>query len=486
MHIHILGICGTFMGSLAVLAKEIGLKVTGCDQSVYPPMSTQLEEQGIGLISGYDLSQLDLGADLYVIGNAISRGNPLLEEILNKGLPYTSGPGLLADKILPGKWVLGVSGTHGKTTTSSMLAWILEYAGMKPGFLIGGVPGNFGYSARLGETPFFVIEADEYDSAFFDKRSKFVHYRPRTFIVNNLEFDHADIFADLAAIQTQFHHVIRTIPSNGRVIYPAKVEAIDQVLAKGCWAEQQSFCEETSSEDTFSADSLSEDPLAEVNDQPVWRQLNPSGSEFQVKLGDETQTVNWSLTGKHNVENGMAAMLAARHVGVTLEHSAEALSCFKGVKRRMECLANITTKSGVVSIYDDFAHHPTAIKTTLDGLRRQVGKANIIALIEPRSNTMKMGVHAKTLLASAEQADHVIWADLTQSDAQNGDDWLERQILEANQKHELGKSVEALIAKTMSNLQGETHVVIMSNGGFAGIHQKIIDAVTDASGGTNA
>ncbi|MFT7372453.1 MAG: UDP-N-acetylmuramate: L-alanyl-gamma-D-glutamyl-meso-diaminopimelate ligase, partial [Oleiphilaceae bacterium] len=405
MHIHILGICGTFMGSLAVLAREVGLKVTGCDQSVYPPMSTQLEEQGIGLISGYDLSQLDLGADLYVIGNAISRGNPLLEEILNQGLPYTSGPGLLADKILPGKWVLGVSGTHGKTTTSSMLAWILEYAGMKPGFLIGGVPGNFGYSARLGDTPFFVIEADEYDSAFFDKRSKFVHYRPRTFIVNNLEFDHADIFSDLAAIQTQFHHVIRTIPSNGRVIYPAKVEAIDQVLAKGCWAEKQYFSEK-------SQDSTEKD------ESPVWRQLNASGSEFQVMLEDDTQTVNWSLTGKHNVENGMAAMLAARHVGVTLAHSAEALSCFKGVKRRMECLANIKTTCGVVSIYDDFAHHPTAIKTTLDGLRRHVGKANIIALIEPRSNTMKMGVHAKTLLASAEQADHVIWADLTPSDSQ--------------------------------------------------------------------
>ncbi|MFT6122760.1 MAG: UDP-N-acetylmuramate: L-alanyl-gamma-D-glutamyl-meso-diaminopimelate ligase [Oleiphilaceae bacterium] len=474
MHIHILGICGTFMGSLAVLAKEMGLKVTGCDQSVYPPMSTQLEEQGIGLISGYDLNQLDLGADLYVIGNAISRGNPLLEEILNQGLPYTSGPGLLADKILPGKWVLGVSGTHGKTTTSSMLAWILEYAGMKPGFLIGGVPGNFGCSARLGETPFFVIEADEYDSAFFDKRSKFVHYRPRTFIVNNLEFDHADIFADLAAIQTQFHHVIRTIPSNGRVIYPAKVEAIDQVLAKGCWSEQQSFSQ-----------SIAETTDARTTEQPLWRQLNPSGGEFQVMLGDETQTVKWTLTGKHNVENGMAAMLAARHVGVTLAHSAEALSCFKGVKRRMECIANINAEAGLVSIYDDFAHHPTAIKTTLEGLRRQVGKANIIALIEPRSNTMKMGVHAETLLASAEQADHVIWAELTPSKASNSERWLENKIQAANEKHELGKSVETLIEKTLSKLQGETHIVIMSNGGFSGMHQQIIDAVNLASGDMN-
>jgi UDP-N-acetylmuramate: L-alanyl-gamma-D-glutamyl-meso-diaminopimelate ligase len=482
MHIHILGICGTFMGSLAVLAKEKGLKVTGCDQSVYPPMSTQLEEQGIGLISGYDLNQLELGADLYVIGNAISRGNPLLEEILNQGLPYTSGPGFLAEKILPGKWVLGVSGTHGKTTTSSMLAWILEYSGMKPGFLIGGVPGNFGYSARLGETPFFVIEADEYDSAFFDKRSKFVHYRPRTFIVNNLEFDHADIFADLAAIQTQFHHVIRTIPSNGRVIYPSKIEAIDQVLEKGCWAEQQTFSE--------CAEERKNDSSHQNIEQPVWRQLNASGSSFEVMLGDETQAVNWTLTGKHNVENGMAAMLAARHVGVTLAHSAEALSCFKGVKRRMECLANIDAKNGTVSIYDDFAHHPTAIKTTLDGLRRQVGAANIIALIEPRSNTMKMGVHAKTLLASAEQADHVIWADLTQrevqSKTQDDDNWLENQIKAANETHVLGRSVEALIEKTVSNLKGESHIVIMSNGGFAGIHQKLIDAITVLSGEDSA
>jgi len=356
-----------------------------------------------------------------------------------------------------------------------MLAWILEYAGMKPGFLIGGVPGNFGYSARMGETPFFVIEADEYDSAFFDKRSKFVHYRPRTFIVNNLEFDHADIFADLAAIQTQFHHVIRTIPSNGRVIYPAKVEAIDQVLTKGCWAEQQSFSEDTE-----------ENTIAQKNEQPVWRQLTASGSEFQVVLGDEAHTVNWTLTGKHNVENGMAAMLAARHVGVTLAHSAKALSCFKGVKRRMECLANISTKNGIFSIYDDFAHHPTAIKTTLDGLRRQVGSANIIALIEPRSNTMRMGIHAKTLLASSEQADCVIWADLTQSNALNSDNWLQHQIHAANETHFLGKSVEELIEKVLSNLKGETHIVIMSNGGFSGIHQQLIDAVTVFSGGADA
>ena len=463
MHIHILGICGTFMGSLAVLAKESGLKVTGCDQAVYPPMSTQLESQGIELISGYELSQLDLGADLYVIGNAISRGNPLLEEILNQGLPYTSGPGFLAEKILPGKWVLGVSGTHGKTTTSSMLAWILEYAGMSPGFLIGGVPENFTCSARLGGSPFFVIEADEYDSAFFDKRSKFVHYRPRTFIVNNLEFDHADIFVDLAAIQTQFHHVIRTIPQNGRVIYPAGVKAIDVVMKKGCWSEQQQFSREAS--------------VQAESDLPLWHITDDTGSAFQLSLGDECVDVNWSMTGEHNIENGVAAMLAARHVGVSLKYSAEALSCFEGVKRRMQCLGEV----GRVTVYDDFAHHPTAIKTTLEGLRKKVGSANIIALIEPRSNTMKMGVHAETLLKSAEAADHVIWADL--SDLA----WLEKQIDAKLAKHSIGTSIDELIAKTLAKLgvegegegegEGETHIVIMSNGGFAGIHQKIMQAL---------
>lgn len=466
MHIHILGICGTFMGSLAVLAKEEGIRVTGCDQSVYPPMSTQLEEQGIELITGYDVKQLELGADLYVIGNAISRGNTLLEEILNRGLPYTSGPGFLADTILPGKWVLGIAGTHGKTTTSSMLAWILEFAGMKPGFLIGGVPGNFGYSARLGETPFFVIEADEYDSAFFDKRSKFVHYRPRTFVINNLEFDHADIFADLAAIQTQFHHVIRTIPANGRVIYPAGVNAIDQVLENGCWAEQQSFIQiEAGNKIKAENDAPGEEILG-------WERLDEAGNKFAVMLGDESVNVTWSLTGDHNIANGVAAMLAARHVGVTLAHGAEALSCFKGVKRRMECIA----KLGSVSVYDDFAHHPTAIKTTLEGLRRKVGDARVIALIEPRSNTMKMGVHARTLLSSAEQADKIIWADLSGKD-DSGMSWLADQIMSLQGKHALGHSVDDLINKTLAAVVGETHIVIMSNGGFSGIHKTLIDAI---------
>ena len=459
MHIHILGICGTFMGSLALLAKEMGIKVTGCDQGVYPPMSTQLESFGIELIAGFDKQQLELGADLYVIGNAISRGNPLLEEILDQGLKYTSGPGFLADQILPDKWVLGVSGTHGKTTTSSMLAWILEHAGMSPGFLIGGVPENFSCSARLGETPFFVIEADEYDSAFFDKRSKFVHYHPRTFIVNNLEFDHADIFANLAAIQTQFHHVIRTMPGNGRLIYPSGVKAIDEVLDKGCWSETQAFGDASQGENA--GDEL-----------PVWQKESECGSCFSLSLRDETVRVDWDMTGDHNVQNGVAAMLAARHVGVSLKHSAEALSCFSGVKRRMQLLGKV----GDVSVYDDFAHHPTAIQTTLAGLRNKVGaETKIIVLIEPRSNTMKMGVHAQTLLNSAELADHVVWADLSEMG------WL-KPLVDAKQeggdnKHQLGTAIDQLLAQTKAAVSGETHIVVMSNGGFSGIHAQLLTAL---------
>lgn len=458
MHIHILGICGTFMGSLAVLAKESGLKVTGCDQGVYPPMSTQLEQQGIQLHEGFDTEQLALEADLYVIGNAISRGNPLLEEILNRGLPYTSGPQLLADHVLPGKWVLAAAGTHGKTTTSTMLAWILDFAGMDPGFLIGGVPHNFACSARLGTTPFFVIEADEYDSAFFDKRSKFVHYRPRTFIFNNLEFDHADIFADLAAIQTQFHHVIRTIPGNGRVIYPQGVPAIDQVLTQGCWTETEGFAE-------------AQDANA-VQGAVTFRKLADDGSAFAVCHGAVQAEVHWQLSGDHNVHNGVAAMLAARHVGVTLDVAANALSRFEGVKRRMELLASM----GEVYVYDDFAHHPTAIKSTLAGLRARVGDARIIALIEPRSNTMRMGVHEQTLLDSAEQADQVIWADLSAMD------WLQEQVQQRGGKHQCGTSLAQLIALTKDAVSGPSHVVIMSNGGFGGIHSRLIDALRVGEG----
>lgn len=454
MHIHILGICGTFMGSLAVLAKQLGHHVTGSDQAVYPPMSTQLEAQGIALMEGYSPDNLKPVPDLVVIGNAMSRGNPEVEAVLDKGLPYTSGPEWLARYVLQGRWTLAVSGTHGKTTTSTMLAWILEYAGMSPGFLIGGVPKNFEASARLGETPFFVVEADEYDSAFFDKRSKFVHYRPRTLIMNNLEFDHADIFVDLAAIQTQFHHLVRTVPSTGLIVAPKNVESIEQVLQKGCWSEVQTIATES----------------GDWN----YQLLSADGSRFSVEVQHESASVNWSLTGVHNVLNGVAAMAAARHVGVKATLAAEALSQFGGIKRRLELLGNIHG----VKIYDDFAHHPTAIETTLDGLKKQVGDEPIIALIEPRSNTMKMGVHQNSLLRSADNADQIIWANLAKDGSM---DWLNQMTEQADDKHQLGCSVEQIIALVKENLQQNSatqqHVVIMSNGGFAGIHQKLIAAL---------
>ena len=463
MHIHILGICGTFMGSLAVLAKQLGHHVTGSDQAVYPPMSTQLEAQGIELMNGYSADNLKPAPDLVVIGNAMSRGNQEVEAVLDSGLPYTSGPEWLSRYVLQGRWTLAVSGTHGKTTTSTMLAWILEYAGMSPGFLIGGVPQNFEASARLGDTPFFVVEADEYDSAFFDKRSKFVHYRPRTLIMNNLEFDHADIFADLAAIQTQFHHLIRTVPSSGLIIAPKHVDSIDQVLDKGCWSDLQTIATE----------------------QGDWNyQLgSPDGSVFTVEVQNEQATVNWTMTGLHSVLNGVAAMAAARHVGVTAKVAAEALSQFGGVKRRLELLADINTVEGIESIkvYDDFAHHPTAIETTLDGLRNQVGNDTIIALIEPRSNTMKMGVHQATLLASATQSDSAIWANLAVDDSMN---WLNDMVEHADNQHQLGTSVEAIVELIKQQLlkepTGKKHIVVMSNGGFSGIHQKIISALEEA------
>ncbi len=366
MHIHILGICGTFMGSLALLARELGHRVTGSDANVYPPMSTQLEQAGIELLEGYHPEHLEPAPDLVVVGNALSRGNLEVEALLDRGLPYTSGPEWLREQVLPGKWVLAVSGTHGKTTTASMLAWILEYAGMAPGFLIGGVTQNFPHSARLGETPFFVVEADEYDSAFFDKRSKFVHYRPRTLIINNLEYDHADIFPDLAAIQRQFHHLVRTVPGSGLIISPAGERAIEDTLTQGCWSPRQTL----------------------GGDDGEWqvRLINTDGSCFEVlHEGEPLATVNWSQSGQHNVMNGLAALIAARHVGVTPEVGARALGEFAGVKRRLELLADVHG----IKVYDDFAHHPTAIKTTLAGLRAKVGDDKIIALIEPRSNIMR-------------------------------------------------------------------------------------------------
>ncbi|CAH2773336.1 MAG: UDP-N-acetylmuramate:L-alanyl-gamma-D-glutamyl-meso-diaminopimelate ligase (EC [uncultured Caballeronia sp.] len=391
MHIHILGICGTFMGGLAVLAREAGHKVTGCDAGVYPPMSTQLEGQGIELIEGYGVEQLSLKPDLFVIGNVVTRGNPLMEEILNRGLPYTSGPQWLGEHVLAGKWVLAVVGTHGKTTTNSMLAWLLEDAGMNPGFLIGGVPLNFGISARLTDSSFFVIEADEYDTAFFDKRSKFVHHRPRTVVLNNLEFDHADIFPDLAAIETQFHHLVRTVPGVGRIVTNGREAALERVLTRGCWSGVERF----GVEGGWAA-------LPAVDGAPV-------DEQFAVYWEGEHQgVVDWQAQGEHNRMNALAAIAAARSVGVPAAQSVKSLGSFRNVKRRMEVKGSIDG----VTVYDDFAHHPTAIETTVAGLRTHIGdgrdgNARILAVLEPRSNTMKLGTMKAQLLASLAGADLV-------------------------------------------------------------------------------
>ncbi|MFS0824924.1 UDP-N-acetylmuramate:L-alanyl-gamma-D-glutamyl-meso-diaminopimelate ligase [Pseudomonas phoenicis] len=448
MHIHILGICGTFMGSLAVLAKALGHRVTGSDANVYPPMSTQLEAQGIELTQGYDPAQLQPAPDLVVIGNAMSRGNPAVEYVLNKGLPYVSGPQWLADHVLQGRWVLAVAGTHGKTTTSSMLAWVLEHAGMSPGFLIGGVPQNFSVSARLGETPFFVVEADEYDSAFFDKRSKFVHYHPRTAILNNLEFDHADIFPDLQAIERQFHHLVRTIPSEGLVIHPTREQALARVIDMGCWT-----------------------PVQTTGEGGQWqaRLLSADGSRFEVLFDGQVQgTVQWPLTGRHNVDNALATLAAARHVGVAPALGIEGLSAFKNVKRRMETIAEVQG----VTIYDDFAHHPTAIATTLDGLRKRVGEAPVIAIIEPRSNSMKLGAHRDGLPESVNDADQVIWY----APANLGWD-LAATAAECRVPSVVADSLDAIIERVKGQARPGTHVVIMSNGGFGGLHLKLAEAL---------
>lgn len=448
MHIHILGICGTFMGSLAVLAKELGHRVTGSDANVYPPMSTQLEAQGIELMQGYDPAHLDPAPDLVVVGNALSRGNPAVEHVLNKGLPYVSGPQWLADHVLQGRWVMAVAGTHGKTTTTSMLAWVLEHAGMSPGFLIGGVPQNFGISARLGGTPFFVVEADEYDSAFFDKRSKFVHYRPRTAILNNLEFDHADIFPDLPAIERQFHHLVRTIPGEGLIIHPTTEPALVRVLEMGCWT-----------------------PVQTTGEGGQWqvRLLSEDGSRFEVQFDGKVQgTVEWTLTGQHNVANALATLAAARHVGVVPELGIAALSAFRNVKRRMEKVAEING----VTIYDDFAHHPTAIATTLDGLRKRVGEASVIAIIEPRSNSMKLGAHRDGLPESVAQADQVIWY------APPNLGWdLAATAAACPVPAVVCDSLEAIIERVKGQARPGTEVVIMSNGGFGGLHGKLAKAL---------
>lgn len=450
MHLHVLGVCGTFMGSLALLAREMGHRVTGSDQNVYPPMSDQLREAGIDILEGYEPGHLQPAPDLVIVGNAMSRGNAAVEYMLDAGLPYTSGPQWLSEFVLRERWVLAVAGTHGKTTTASMLAWLLEHAGLEPGFLIGGVPGNFPVSARLGAAPFFVVEADEYDTAFFDKRSKFVHYRPRTAILNNLEFDHADIFPDLAAIQRQFHHLLRIVPGSGRVILPHGEAALEEVLEMGCWSEVERFGEDR---------------------EPGFRLLESDGSAFEVLCdGGVAGTVRWSLTGLHNVRNGMAALLAARHAGVPLEAGIQGLSAFGGVKRRMELLGDFRG----VRVYDDFAHHPTAIATTLEGLRNRVGDEPILAVIEPRSNTMRLGAHRERLPASVAAADGVIWFQPP------GLDWsLDQVVADSATPAEVMNSIDAIIAEVVAR-RGPLHVVIMSNGGFAGIHRKLVAALREA------
>ena len=450
MHIYIMGICGTFMGSLALLAREMGHRVSGCDQNTYPPMSTQLTNAGIEVREGYHPAHLQPVPDVVVIGNALGRGNPMVEFVLDKGLPYVSGPQWLADNVLRDRWVLAVSGTHGKTTTTAMLAWILEQVGLGPGFLIGGVPKGFPGSARLGESAFFVIEADEYDSAFFDKRAKFIHYHPRTLIINNIEFDHADIYKDLSEIQRQFHHLVRTVPGQGLVITPAAPAAIRDTLRMGCWSEHQTF-------------GLDDEP-ADLRAESV----AADGSEFDVLQQSRVAgRVTWGLSGRHNIANALAAILAAHHIGVKIRTAVEALCTFPGVKRRMEVVA----EAGGVTVYDDFAHHPTAIRTTLEGLRSKVGDTPIWAFIEPRSNTMKMGVHETTLLESAAAADRVFWANFADYE------WLRRQVGAAdgdghNNKHALLTSVEEAL-QLVKDAQGPLHVVTMSNGGFAGLPAKL-------------
>ncbi len=447
MHLHILGICGTFMGGIAAIAKAMGHQVTGSDANVYPPMSTQLEQLGITLTQGYDPAQLDPAPDLVIIGNAMSRGNPAVEYVLNRNIPYTSGPQWLAEHVLQSRWVLAVAGTHGKTTTTSMLAWILEDAGLNPGFLIGGIPQNFDVSARLGDSPFFVIEADEYDTAFFDKRSKFVHYRPRTLIINNLEYDHADIFPDVAAIQRQFHHLLRMVPGNGLVLSPADVPAIAETLAMGCWSEQ-----------------------AQTGRQWQARLLVADGSAFEVSFeGNVVGVVNWGLCGQHSVDNGLMALAAARHAGVPVEVGIAALQKFVAPKRRMELKGTVNQ----VAVYDDFAHHPTAIATTLAGLRAKVGQQRILAVLEPRSNTMRMGVHKAALPASLALADKVFLYEPANSG------WSLQALAEQiGPQAQVSQDIDALVALITKQAQPGDSILVMSNGGFGGIHNKLLVALT--------
>ena len=453
MHLHILGICGTFMGGVALLARDLGHRVTGSDANVYPPMSTQLEAAGIGLMQGYAAAHLSPAPDVVVVGNAMKRGIEAVEHMLDAGLPYVSGPQWLAEHLLAGRHVLAVSGTHGKTSTASMLAWLLHDAGLDPGFLIGGVPQDFGLSARLGGGRYFVVEADEYDTAFFDKRSKFVHYRPRTLIINNLEFDHADIFDDLGQIQRQFHHLVRTVPGSGQIIHPHREQSVDEVLAMGCWTPTQSVF-------------AGEDACADWSAEP----LAPDGSEFRVlRRGKTAGSVHWQLTGAHNVQNALSALAAAAQVGVDPQQGSASLGRFRGVKRRMELRGEMRG----VRVYDDFAHHPTAIATTLTGLRRQVGDARILAVLEPRSNTMRMGVHAEALAGSLKLADrvHVFAPPDLGWDASAA-------LAPLAERLAVSGVVEDIVQAVAAEAVDGDHVLVMSNGGFQGIHQRLLDALS--------
>jgi len=450
-HIHILGICGTFMGSLAIIARELGYRVTGADLNVYPPMSIQLQQAGIAVIEGYDPAQLRPRPDLVVVGNALSRGNTAVEYLLNEGIPYVSGPQFIAEAVLTDRWVLAVSGTHGKTTTASMLTWILQRAELAPGYLIGGVPLDLGASATAGNSPYFVIEADEYDTAFFDKRSKFVHYRPRTLVINNLEYDHADIFPDLGAIQRQFHHLLRTVPANGLILRPSDDDAIDEVQQMGCWTPVETLGTDT-------------------DDNWRYQGLNEDFSHFEVFHANGSHTIEWQLCGEHNALNAIAALAAAAHTGVDVTDACVALSGFTGVKRRLELRDCING----VSVYDDFAHHPTAIAASLAALRARVGSARILAVLEPRSNTMRMGVHSGELTKSLQNADQVV---LFQPPDLSWD--LEDATQALTDRRAIYSDNRALIDHLNATARAGDHILIMSNGGFDGLHDKLIDRLTE-------
>ena len=459
MHVHILGICGTFMGGIAALAVRAGFRVTGSDRNVYPPMSTQLESLGIALTEGFDAAQLDPAPDIVIVGNVMTRGQPVVEALLERGLAYASGPEWLSREVLKTRWVLAVAGTHGKTTAASILAWILEHAGREPGFLIGGVPENFGVSARLGAGPCFVIEADEYDTAFFDKRAKFVHYRPRTVVLNNLEYDHADIYPDVGAIQRQFHHLVRIVPGSGRIVWNAADARLAETLAMGCWTPLEGFSREARPESLWSAR-----PARGAADF----------SRFEVlESGEPRGTVSWSLIGTHNVENALAAIAAARHAGVEVREALDALQGFRGIARRMQLRGEV---SGV-RVYDDFAHHPTAIATTIDGLRRRVGAARIVAVLEPRSHTMRMGVHRQTLPRALAGADQV-WL-YTPPDLGWDTDVV---LTELGARGHVSAEVDALSRELARAVRPGDHVLIMSNGGFGGLHGKLLAELERSAG----